>query len=240
MVKSWLERKRASKRELQSLIGKLVFVGKCVYSSRIFICRLLSTLRGLKHQNHRFKISAEFRKDLQWWDSFVERFNGVTFIPDMIWAEPDLLLSTDACLSGSGGWSGTQYFSCEFPEFVRVRNFHINILELLTVLVALKLWGNNLVNKRIKIFCDNESSVWIINLGKSRDPIMLAIIREISSICTGFNCQIRAVHLKGVDNRQSDLLSRAPTDPTICLNRLFNDWKRLEFEDSMFWVSDII
>jgi len=239
LVKSWLDRNRASKRELQSLIGKLVFVGKCVYSSRIFICRLLATLRGLKHQNHRFKISSEFRKDLQWWDAFIDRFNGVTFIPQMIWADPDVLLSTDACLSGSGGWSGTQFFSCAFPHFVMVKKFHINILELLTILVAFRLWSSNVINKRIKIYCDNESSVCLLNSGKGRDPIMLAIVREISNICTEANCQIRAVHLKGVNNRRADLFSRAPADPSISLSE-FDDWQRLQVEDSMFSVSNAI
>ena len=53
ILPKWLHKKSATKRELQSLIGKLQFVGKCVKLSRIFISIILVFLRGLKHFNHK-------------------------------------------------------------------------------------------------------------------------------------------------------------------------------------------
>ena len=230
----WSGKKRASKRELQSLLGKLVFISKCVYSSRVFISRMLATLRSLKKQNHRFKIGQQFKKDLAWWRSFLKVFNGVSFIPEMIWSKPDEEMSTDACLSGGGGWSGCEYFSCQFPEFIIRKNFHINALELWVILVGLRLWHANFRSRRIQLFCDNQVSVGLINSGKGRDPILLKILREILFLCSTNGIQIRAVHLPGLENRRADKLSRAPSDDSINVKECVPDhWvekKVSEFE----------
>ena len=45
LVSSWLDRDRASLKEIQQLLGKLNFVGACVRSSRIFVNRILNWLR---------------------------------------------------------------------------------------------------------------------------------------------------------------------------------------------------
>ena len=239
LISLWQSKKKGSKKELQSLIGKLVFVTKCVLGSRIFISRLLATLRTLKKQHHRFKIGSEFRKDLGWWQQFLEKYNGVTYIPDMVWAEPDMNMSTDACLKGAGGFAGLSYFSEQFPEFVKKQNFHINILELLTVLVGLRLWGNQFSGLRIQIFCDNEASVQVINSGKSRDKEMLKILREIAFICASNNFQIKAIHLPGIANRTADILSRAPVDPGVNLDSLIdNSWNRVMVQENVFEVLD--
>jgi hypothetical protein len=116
LIDSWLLKRKATKRDLQSLLGKLQFVAKCVRSGRIFISRLLGTLSSLKRQHHRFKLSVQFKLDLRWWQRFLRQFNGITIIPDMIWAAPDTLFSTDASLKACGGWCGDNYFSCVFPK----------------------------------------------------------------------------------------------------------------------------
>ena len=43
LLPRWLQKKSASKTDLQSLIGKLAFVSKCVRPGRLFLCRILDT-----------------------------------------------------------------------------------------------------------------------------------------------------------------------------------------------------
>lgn len=112
------EKQWASKKELQSFIGKLVFVAKCVAPGRLFISRMLEQLRKLKLGHHNCRINAEFRKDLLWWKCFMQEYNGVSVIPEQLWALPDASLSTDACPSGCGGLCGEEFFHKQFPEFV--------------------------------------------------------------------------------------------------------------------------
>ena len=46
-LSQWLRRKKASKRNLQCLLGKLFWVSRCVKFSRGFMARLLAQLRSL-------------------------------------------------------------------------------------------------------------------------------------------------------------------------------------------------
>lgn len=73
-----------------------------------------------------------------------------------------------------------EFFHKEFPDFILQDSQHINELELITVLVALRLWVNEaLANKRITILCDNQTSVEVINHGKTRNLFIQSCLREI-------------------------------------------------------------
>ena len=86
------------------------------------------------------------------------------------WEEPDLVMSTDACLTGLGGWAGKEYFHKEIPRWVMEReDTFINELECYATLLGLKKWGPKLARKRIKIRCDNEVMVLAINTGRARN-----------------------------------------------------------------------
>ena len=108
LLPKWLTKKSVTKSELQSLIGKLAFVSKCVRPGRLHLIRILDTLRSLQRNHHRVKLSAEFRKDIRWWMRFINVFNGVSLIPTQSWSAPDTIFSTDARLTGCGGMSSEQ------------------------------------------------------------------------------------------------------------------------------------
>jgi hypothetical protein len=77
LVEAWLRKKKASLRDLQSLLGTLHFIATCVRPGRIFVSRLLNWLRkafppnivGSGHKIFR-KISHEVQKDLEWCINF--------------------------------------------------------------------------------------------------------------------------------------------------------------------------
>ena len=75
------------------------------------------------------------------------------------WSAPDEMLSCDACLLGMGAISKNQFFHRVFPEFLREKNLHINCLELLTISIAMKIWGKQFGGKKVLVYCDNEASV---------------------------------------------------------------------------------
>ena len=133
----WLTKRSVTKTELQSLIGKLAFVSKCVRPGCLFLTCVLDTLRFLWCNNHRVKLSAEFRKDIGWWMRFINVYNGVSLIPTQLWFALDSIFSTDACLTGCGVMSSEQYCHVEFPPEVFLRFTAIHLLEALTVVIAL-------------------------------------------------------------------------------------------------------
>jgi len=237
----WLSKDTTSIKQVQSLIGKLVFISKCVPSSRIFLGRLLHFLRGMDRDKEAH-LSQEFRQDIVWWYKYVGVFNGVSMMHLEDWTRPDEFLECDACLEGCGAICCGEYFAAQFPIHVKPPEYNINMLELLCINVALKLWGAHLVGKKLLVHCDNMVAVECINNGKTRNPYLQACIRELLYIACINNFQIKAVHIRGRDNRASDSLSRlhmgGTYDHQFKQATIGRALKRVYTKDSMFDVEE--
>lgn len=218
LVEAWLRKKKASLKDLQSLLGKLFFIATCVRPGRIFVSRLLNWLRqafpsnitGNGHKIFR-RIPSEVHKDLLWWHKFLHSYNGISIMFLEEWSRPDEVFSSDACLQGFGAISSNQFFHGNFPPSV-VSGAHINGLELFAIVLAVKVWGYQFHGKKIMIFCDNEASVQVINSGSSKDSFMQNCLRELCYVAAIHEFQIRARHIEGDNNRLADCLSRWDMD----------------------------
>jgi len=208
LLDHWLTKRTATKTALQSLVGNLVFISKCVRQSRVFIARILALLRNLRFSHHRANLTAEFRKDIAWWRRFLREYDGVSRISTAQWTSPGEVFTTDACLTGCGGVCNDQYFHAVFPPFVSEQNLAISSLELLSIVVALKLWGPRCTGLRLTFRCDNEAAVTVLNTGRCRNSFMDSCLREICYFSARYEFEVRAVHVPGVSNPLADLLSR--------------------------------
>lgn len=208
LLRTWSHKTKATKRELQSLLGKLCFVSKCVKNSRIFLMRIIDLLKRLTHNHHRVSLNKEFRKDICWWLDFIAVYNGVSIISDVLWSAPDCVFATDACLTGCGGICGNMVFHAQFPDWVLQQFPAIHQLEFLALLIAVRLWGARWAGLRVQVYCDNTAVVNVINSGKTSDPLMGKILRNAWLVISSQEFEIRAVHLPGVTNRLADYLSR--------------------------------
>ena len=118
------------------------------------------------------------------------------------------MFTTDACLTGCGGLCGDQYFHAAFPSFVVQQTLDINCLELLTIIVALKLWGLRWSGLRLTVRCDNAVAVTVLNTGWCRNSFLNSRLRELCYLAAIHEFEIRAVHVHGVSNCYADILSR--------------------------------
>ena len=139
---------------------------------------------------------------------FVEKYNGVSFIPAAIWSEPDITFATDSCLVGCGGICEGEFFHSTFPSSIQQQNLPIHCSEMLTVLIGVRIWGSRLQGQKVQIYCDNEPAVHVINSGKTKDTFLGSCIRELWLVVSTYGFQLRAVHLPGEENRVPDWLSR--------------------------------
>ena len=89
-MRHWSQRTTCTKRQLQSLLGLLLYVHKCVKPARAFLNRMLPLLRA----------GHEFRRDLRWFEKFLPLYNGVSLYDHR---PIDHTLELDACLTGLGG-----------------------------------------------------------------------------------------------------------------------------------------
>ena len=80
LVSSWLTRKKATKREILSLVGLLQHATKVVKPGRTFITRMYATAAKVKKLSYYTRLTKEFRSDLQWWHMFLTKWNGISFL----------------------------------------------------------------------------------------------------------------------------------------------------------------
>ena len=233
----WLNRDFATVKEVQSIIGKLNFVAKCVKPARIFIGRMLNFLREMPKKG-KVRISIEFKDDIRWWLRFLPYFNGVSLISSEPWSKPDEVIASDSCLVGCGATCGDEFFHKCFPRVLLDRMLHINALELLALIVALSVWANRLKGKKVTVLCDNSATVWVINTGKTRDTVMQVLVRELCYICATNQFEVFARHIPGVENRIPDMLSRWDISENLkndfVQNELHNFSKCVTVDDSLF------
>ena len=116
-------------------------------SSRIFVNRLLNWLREIPEKDQ-ISIPDDFQLDLCWWHTLFPSYNGVSLMLSEEWSRADQVFSVDSCLTGSGGWVNGRYFHCAFPDLILSENLHINLCEMLTIVVSLKAWGSNFSGKK--------------------------------------------------------------------------------------------
>jgi len=200
-----LSQHRASKSRLQSLLGTLIHISSCVKPGRRFVARIINFIRGAHFP---VTLDAEFKLDISWGLQFMQEYNGVSLIQNGPWSLPDAVISSDACPTGCGAFYQGRYFHCEFPVHIRQLNLDINTLELMSLAIALRLWGHCLSRQRQVVACDNQQAGTALNPGRSSSLRIQKLLRDIWFIEAKFDFTVRAVHIPGIDNKIADHLSR--------------------------------
>ena len=185
----WMRKTTAVRKDLQSILGKLFWVSRVVQYSRPFMGRLLQQLRDMAGVllNRKIKLSAECKKDIVWWSTYLRHFNGksaITNTEDIKLSFEELFGSAyhvyagDATLWGGGGWYESEYWSRQFPDFLMPSDIAVHVKEFWVMIASAWLWGDQWSGKCIYMFCDNDSVVDCITYQKPKDKDMLSLLRE--------------------------------------------------------------
>ena len=188
-IQLWLRRTVISKKELQSLLGKLFWVGRVVKHSRVFLGRMLDQLRSMAGQpdNKKVKLLPETKKDIRWWANFLDHYNGIEMITNedpiqlsyqQLLESPHEICAGDATPTGAGAWHGYEYWCGPLPEHLQDPQIPIHIKEFWTLIVSTKIWGDTWTGRAIVIYCDNDAVCEVIWKKKPKDQMMLSLLRE--------------------------------------------------------------
>ena len=96
LLQETLKRTRLSKKQLQSLAGKLAWASHVTPWGKTHTCALFRQLSMLKKLSHKVKISV-FRDDINWWQNCLKRGNHCRRLWDN---RPIIYISTDASRPG--------------------------------------------------------------------------------------------------------------------------------------------
>ena len=190
---------------LQSLLGLMSYVTACVRPARIFMAALLNGLCGLPH-HATLLITDDIRADLEWWLHFLLKYNGISIIPPIVY-DPQIVV-TDSCHTGGGGHFGYECFHVDFaPHLITDSAYDINVKEILTVIVAVCLWGSQLHGSHILLHSDNTTNVQSLNTRRPHSPLIQQCLQVLWFLCASHDLDITARHIPGYLNDLADLLS---------------------------------
>ena len=145
-LKMWSTRRKATLKELQSLIGSLNFACKVVPPGRAFLQRIINLTIGISKPHHHIKLNKAFYGDINMWQNFVEHWNCKQSFLNATWdTSTSLHLFTDASGTiGYGGIHGKQWFQGKWEEHqtLGAEGISINWQELYAIVVACRIWGH--------------------------------------------------------------------------------------------------
>jgi hypothetical protein len=210
---------------LDSLIGVLQHysaVLPLVYASMGQLRYQLIKAKESKPPKRRVNLSAHSLQELSFWRGMMETalFNRalwecpMTFLQSRRETDFQVTMFSDASFTIGGGYviPGVGYshwtWSEEECRVFEESDQHINVLELMVVVVA--VWSNVelFMNKSVKVYVDNTAALSWINALKSNTPMAKPWIRLLVLLCLVCNIHIIATHIPGVDNVVADGLSR--------------------------------
>ena len=77
----WLHKKKATKRQILSLVGLLQHACKVVRSGRTFVARMYNTAAKVKKLTYFSRLNKSFKSDLYWWHMFINHWTAsVSFV----------------------------------------------------------------------------------------------------------------------------------------------------------------
>ena len=207
-VSSWLGKRRATKRQILSLVGLLQHATKVVRPGRSFVSRMYATAAKVKELDFYTRLGKEFRSDLTWWHTFLASWNGLSVLRSTHSPlPPDYIIQTDA----SGTWGCGAFFQGSWfqwqwpPDWAPIS---IMAKELVPILLSAVTWGPQLARSITLFQCDNLSLVTAISKGSSREPKVMQLLRCLWFFVAFFDIELRAEHIAGSNNFVADHLSR--------------------------------
>ncbi|XP_067660158.1 uncharacterized protein [Haliotis asinina] len=119
-IRGWLsaDRKKVTKRDLQSFVGKLNFMCRAIPRGRAFCRRLIDETCKLKSPFHRCRLTTGIKDDLALWLQFLEHFNGISFFQSPVWTSNTAMqLITDAAGGvGFGAYNEGKWTCGHWPQ----------------------------------------------------------------------------------------------------------------------------
>ena len=134
-VSEFLGCRRATKRQLQQLAGKLNWASRVLYGARTFLRCIIDLINSLTSSNAKPLLTQDFHFDLYWWHQFLQVFNGKRHFFEKL---PVIDVQTDDCVAAVGVFfRGDWVYSLLGADFLQYMDLHINYKEAFAIFLLL-------------------------------------------------------------------------------------------------------
>ncbi len=206
LLAEFMQRRRASRRQIQSLAGKLNWCCQVIPAGRPYLRRILATMLPLRRPTHKVKLSNAFFADIAWWQCFLRVFNGtLSCMPPM----RTYTLQVDSSNTGGGLYMEGDWAYVNWQrDMPHVAPLHINSKETIAVCLAAQRWAQYWSNSVINIYTDSTTARSAITKGNSRHPVVLHFLRQLHLTAALFQIKFNVFHIPGTRNTIPDTISR--------------------------------
>ena len=207
--------KKITLHQLQKLCGFLNSLSCCVVPGRAFTRRLYAQGKASRatKEHHHLRISKEMRLDLEMWITFLKHPTAFCrpFIDftDII-SSQEINFFTDASGSyGMGGLCDDSWMILKWDrKFMMKYKPMIQYLEMYALLAGVVAWIHKYKNQSVKIFCDNQNVVRMVNDNSTSCEHCMKLVRIMVLHCLTLNVNLSAEYIKSKDNDLADPISR--------------------------------
>ena len=200
-------------RTLARYIGVLIAALPAVRYGRLFVHALeTAKIAALKVSKGNFDqmtiLPPNVLSDVAWWKEHIPIVHGLIQVP-----ETDIEVFTDASMEGWGAVYGCEEIGGRWTISDLDTFTHINVLELVAVLMMLKAFADKLQGKNVLLRCDNSCAVqYISHMGGTKSESCNAVTREIWLFCMDRHIWLHPSHIAGKLNVHADKMSRSFDD----------------------------
>ena len=205
---SFLSMPEPPARMWQSVLGHMASLEKLVPGGRLRMRSLQWCLR--QHWSPETDLptqpvpwSPEVKEDLTWWLDEGRLQSGVPLKAP----PPDMVLFSDASMLGWGAHLLDQFVSGLWSE--QEKQWHINLLELQAVYLALQSFQDRVAGQSIALMCDNATVVAYVNKqGGTVSRSLCLLTKQLLAWAEANSVTLSARYLPGKANVLADQLSR--------------------------------
>ena len=207
------KKKKVTLNQLQKICGFLNFLCRCVVPGRAFTRRLYANTAGKLKPHHHIRVSAEMRKDLETWLVFLQHPSiycrpFLDFTKSLTATEVNFFSDASGVV-GLGAMCGSHFLLEKWdPNFLKYCKPSIAYQELFALVVAVLKWCHIFRNRRVVIFCDNQSVCAMVNTTSSSCKNCMVLIRRFVLACMTENVRIFCKYIRTTENIFADMLSR--------------------------------
>jgi hypothetical protein len=205
-----LWKKRAPRREMASVVGKLSFAANAIPSGRCFLARLYDAIHEKEQSikgdavdyDRDVTVTPAAILDLKWWRQCLEEADCIR-----LWRTGSFALHR--CWSDASNYGFGECLAVEeqgsFPQMAfshgvwpeNVASFSSNYHELATIVHSVKRHFESLRNSQVHFHTDNTTSVKAVNTGTVNSPQLMKLARELKLLEAKGNIAVEGVWLSG-------------------------------------------
>jgi len=196
-------------RELQSVIGCLMWLTQVTPHGRVFIQSLINKTKGKWKGSSWIRLDKRCTDDLKWWLDVIPGWDGIRLLEEVEWRSSEMEnLFTNASDWGGGATFGNFYTFFPWRSDLDLHTYNIQIRELYALLVAVLTFRRLWQRKRFLIRMDNMANVLALRKGACSNPLVMKLIRFLVKLQIKNDFSIRLVYINTHANTTADSLSR--------------------------------